>query len=247
MRALPRITWRDWLIVAGNLVLVAAGLIMAATGAPGAFAVLAFFAACLALALFTIRRKLRESAFEATKVSVVGGAPIRLSRSVFLSFAGAFFVLGLALATASGVPRLLNWLGAMLGALGAVMLVGAALGLWPDGFIQFDPEGLTLGRRAWRTRIDWDDIAHVQSVEFADNPMLCISLAPEARPIVTPREATAKALSTLRGGPPFDATDVIINTLRYGIELPAFEAAIIRYCSDPAARAELRLRSLPRA
>jgi len=130
-------------------------------------------------------------------------------------------------------------------AAGAVLLIGLLFGYLPDGFLQFDPAGMTIGARRYSMTLPWDAIADARPGEFHDNPVLLLWLSDLNRVNVQPPEARARALASLARNQRWVGAHVMILSSQYGIELPYLVSAIERYIAEPQARQGLAVPRLP--
>jgi hypothetical protein len=198
---------------------------------------LAFFGACATLAGRTVLRKRRFARLRLISVEIVGGVPIRPSRAYLTVFALALSSLGTVLLVywrgAPVVVLISVWI--MAGA-GALLLLGLVTGQLPVGFLQFDPAGLTVGRRRDAFTVPWDSIAAVSPGEFHDNPVLFLSLQDTSLVIVTPPHARPRVIASLISNRKWVGAHVMIMSSHYAIDLPFLVTAIERYISDPHAR-----------
>jgi hypothetical protein len=240
-----KIHLRDYALLVGTLILVSTGIILIVTTGISLFNVtyLSFCGICLATSVNTIARKFGYRAFRATKVGVIGGVAIRARRARLFALGSIFFELGaLLFMTPDPIELEVISISIFLMFVGTTLILGTIMRLWPSSFIQFDPNGLTIGCRNWRALIPWEAISSVGAKEIFENPFVCLSLKGQDSIGVQPASARAKAIKGLRGGIP--GADVAIPTFVFGLDLPVLAAAIARYRSDPTARRELALRAL---
>jgi hypothetical protein len=228
---------RDWSILVISIAFTAAGFIALFDKPRVGVPTLALFGACAALAARTVLRKRRFARLRLISVEIVGGVPIRPSR-------GYLIVVALALSSL-GTVLLVYWRGAPLAVLisawitagvGALLLLGLVTGHLPVGFLQFDPAGLTIGRRRDAFTIPWASIAAVSPGEFHDNPVLFLSLQDASRVIVTPPQARGRVIASLISNTKWVGAHVMIMSSHYAIDLPFLVTAIERYIADPHAR-----------
>lgn len=207
---------------------------------------LAFFGACSAVAARTILRKRRFARLRLVSVEVVGGVPIRPSRSYLGIFALALLSLGTVLLVywrgASVIVLVCMW---VIAGAGALLLLGLVTGRLPVGFLQFDPAGLTIGRRRDAFTVPWDSIAAVRPGEFHDNPVLLLWLHEPSVVIVTPPRARQSVIASLISNKRWVDAHVMIMSSHYDIDLPFLVTAIERYMSDPSARNGLAVPRFP--
>jgi hypothetical protein len=242
----PRPTRRDWLLVALNAVFVAGGLLMLPSKPDVAIVTLAFFGSCLAIAVANVWRKLRDRKFTAETIDVAGGVPIRPKRGLFLGLGAWLLILGIVLIVfGHAYPLLFRWLAGFIAVVGATLFVGTLVGYWPAGYLQFDPEGLTIADRGWRVVLPWNEITSVVEGDYQSNPVLLICVADASRLAVEPPQSHAQAMKKIARMQTYMGADFAIMTTHYGIDLPTLASAVLRYATDAAARAGLRPR-LPR-
>jgi hypothetical protein len=198
---------------------------------------LAFFGACAALAARTVLRKRRFARLQLLSAEIVGGVPIRPSRSYLTVFALVLFSLGTVLLVywrdAPIIILICVW---MIAGAGALLLLGLVTGHLPVGFLQFDPAGLTIGRRRDAFTLPWDSIAAVSPGEFHDNPVLLLLLQDPSLVIVTPPHARERVIASLISNTKWVGAHVMIMSSHYAIDLPFLVTAIERYVADPRAR-----------
>lgn len=239
----PPPTWGEWALVVLNSAFVAMGLLILPRNPSVGIVTVAFFGSCLAVAVATVLRKRRFRRFSAEKVDVIGGVPIR-PKSLMMRVIGVWlFCLGAVLVIfGHDYPLIFRGLAAGTGVIGLVVFAGAMFGAWPAGYLQFDPEGLTIAERGWRARLAWDDIVFAGEGDFHSNPVLLISVADPARIEIMPEGAQDRALKRIARTRTMMGTDFAVMTTHYGIDLPVLAATVVRYVEDAAARRELRPR-----
>ena len=177
------------------------------------------------------------------QVSVIGGVAIRARRARFFVLACILFGIG-----ALQLIALDPILGKVAGVLTMAVAIGLLLymvgGIWPSSFLQFNPNGLTIGNRRWSALFPWEEIYWVQPMENGKLPFVCLALRNKEVLYVEPPAARIRVLKKLRGAAPYSFFDVAIPIFVYGLDLPLFVAAISRYRQDPTARFELAQRAL---
>lgn len=244
----PGPSWRDWTLLAVNLVFVAMGVFIL----PGKFDVgvitIAFFGFCALAPLTTIVRKRRDQRTRVLRAAVVGGVHIRPSRLRAGALGGGMLVLGATLiAFGRDYPlpfRVVAWI---IAAVGFVFVTFVLLGKVPVGHLMFTPRGLTIGHRGFAMTVDWDDIAAWDGAEFNDNPLLRMWLREGAAPRVEPPTSAARAQRALASSQAWMGAPITIMTGMYALDLPLLLEAIARYVREPESRAELdSSRLLPR-
>jgi hypothetical protein len=228
---------RDWSVLAISVAFVACGFVTLLDKPRVGVPTLAFFGACAALAARTLLRKRRFARLRLISVELVGGVPIRPSRSYLTVFALALSSLGTVLLfywREASVVLLIC--GGMIAGAGALLFLGLVTGYLPVGFLQFDPAGLTIGRRRDAFTLPWDSIAAVRPGEFHDNPVLLLLLRDPSLVIVTPANARERVIASLVSNLKWVGAHVMIMSSHYAIDLPFLVTAIERYVADPRAR-----------
>jgi hypothetical protein len=239
----PRPTFKEWLLLAINIAFVAMGLLILPDERDTGLVTIAFFGSCLAVAAATILRKLRYRRFTAERIEVAGGVPIRPSNYLMPLLGAWLAVLGVVLFVfGHDYPLMFRALAVVVAGVGVALLALSFTGRVPGGFLQFDPEGLTIAQRAWGARIAWDNIAAVHEGEFSSNPVLLVTVAERARLDIVPPEAQMRAMRDIGRTWAIMGADFAIMTAHYGIDLPVLAGTIARYAQDAAARADLRPR-----
>lgn len=239
----PRPSVTDWLLVVLNVAFVLAGIVVLFKDPAVGLVTIAFFGSCLVIAAGTVRRKLRARRFKAERIDVAGGVPIRPSKT-FLPMLGAWLaLLGIILfAFGGGYPLVFRILSVVVAVCGIVLLGLSLTGRFPVGFLQFDPDGLTIAQRAWRARIPWDAITGVHEGEFASNPVLLIEVADPREIEISPVTAYAVAMRDIGKTRARMGADIALMTRNYGLDLPLLATTVAHYVNDRSARAALRPR-----
>jgi hypothetical protein len=241
-----RPTVSDWLLLIVGLMFVVAGLIILPRKPDVGIVTLAFFGSCTGVFVATILRKLRYGRFRAKRAEVIGGVPIYPSRLRAVLLGGWMFVLGVILFVfGSAYPSLFRWLAVFVALVGAGLLFGVFIGRLPAGFMQFDPDALTLGQRGWHARIPWSEIAEIAEGEIHGNPTLFLWLRNIHAVDVQPPSAQVRAEKRMLSSMTWLGAHFAIMASQYGIDLPVLAAAVRCYVADPTARAELDRHSLP--
>lgn len=239
----PLATWQDWFLLGINIVFVVCGLFILTRNRDVGIVALALFGSCLVTSLGTILRKYRFRTIAAEKVDVVGGVPIR-PKSVNMLLLGAWlFVLGIILFVfGSGYPLIFRIISCCFAFVGVAVFAAALTGHLPGGYLQFDPEHLTVAKRGWRADIPWGAIAAVKEIEFNSNPVLLISVTDWTQLEIVPPDAAERAFKSIARTRAHMGAEFAIWTTQYGIDLPVLAAAVTRYATDAPARTELRAR-----
>lgn len=231
---------QDWALTAIGIMFVLMGLVILPRDLNIGVTTIALFGVCAAVGINTIVRKRRYARQRVDGIQVVGGVRIRPSRLRLALFGGMLLGLGIVLVVFSSTAPYLIWLSFwVIVGVGALMLVGVAVGYLPNQYIEFRPDGLVLGFKSWTVLLPWDRIARVSAGEMQRNPVLLLSLdAPETCD-VTPPAKLGKFLKYVGQSRGWIGADIFLMTTHFGIDLPVLVGAISRYVEDPAARAEL--------
>ncbi len=237
----PLPNWQDWLLLTINVVFVVMGLIILPRNRDTGIVTLAFFGTCLVVSAGTILRKFRFRRFSGEKVGVAGGVPIRAS-AVSMRLGGAWLIgLGTLLVVFShDYPVVFRVLAGCTAVVGALLFLATLTDKWPGGYLQFDPDYLTIAERKWCARIPWGDIVHVEQAEFHSNPVLLLFVRDLTCLDIAPPDELKRATKAIARTRSISGADLSIMTNHYGIDLPVLAAAIARYVNDVSARAELR-------
>jgi len=239
---------RDWTLVALNLVFVIAGAAMLWRKPAVGVVTLALFGSFLGLALSVVLRKLRARRAPPQVVDVMGGVPIRMSRRRMSLLALWMLALGVTLVViGEAYPAPFRWLSGFVALVGAILLALLATGRWAHGYLQFDPEGLTIGRRLWRALIPWDAIAVVDTSDYFDNALVRIGVADLEAVEISPRSAQPLFFKQVVAMRLDTGAEFAIMPAHYGLDAATLAAAFERYREDPQARAALARRALPAA
>jgi hypothetical protein len=236
----PGPSFRDWALGFVSLAFVVLGLLVLPRNPDVAVPAVAFFGVCGAFAVSNVHRKWRFARLARLNVEVVGGVPIRPSRAQIAMLGGTLFSLGSLLMVywRSGPLLVAVCLVIMIGS-GGFLLLGLVLGKLPVGFIQFDPEGLTIGRRRDVFTVPWGQVVGVAPAEFHDNPVLLLQIGDLNAVVVRPDSARARVIAQLNANPSMMGAHVMIFASQFGIDLPVLVAAVERYAADPNARQSL--------
>lgn len=231
---------RDWLLLTINVVFVVMGVVLLPRKFDVGIVTITFFGFCAIVPVTTILRKQRNRRLRPLRAAVVGGVPIRPSRSRTLALGIGLLVVGTTLITfGHGYPWLMHVVVWVIVAVGAVVTIGVMLGKFPVGHLMFTPRGLTIGRRRYTISVSWDDMLMWDSADFHDNPVLRIWLRPNPTIVVEPPALTARATSDLASSNAWMGAPIAIMTSSYALDVPVVLVAIERYVRDPASRAEL--------
>jgi hypothetical protein len=232
-----------WGMFAGSMAFVICGLLLLRSNFTVAIVTIAFFGSCAVVAAVDLRRKLRTRSPAPERVKLIGGVPLRPSRLLIGGIGIWMAALGLILATFGAEEGLIiQGIGLGLAALGCVMLIGMALGRLPADFLQFDPSGITLGRRGFAYLVRWDNIAGLGTGEIGQNPAILIRLhRPDAIEVSPPQRKT-RALKELARCESFCGAPVVLMTMLYRMDATLLAQALDRYVREPHARDELSVR-----
>jgi hypothetical protein len=238
---LPPPQKQEWGLLLINIVFVIMGAILIPSSPDVGIVTLAFFGTCLLTTLAFQWRRHLDRIFRARTVEVVAGVKIQPQRRIILLMGGWLTGLGTIMYTYSGTyPVIFEWLCLLLIVIGIGLLTAAFLGRLPKGYLQFDPEGLTIGDFGWAMQIPWDNISDVSQGEFNMNPIVGIGYADFDDVIITPADKREKARKKLRYNITWMGSAVVLMPMHYGIPRPVLAGAIIRYCNSAEARAGLR-------
>src|ERR1700730_3283064 len=236
----PKPGIRDWTLLGIAVTFVLAGLFILPSDLNVGIVTIAFFGLCATVFAATITRKLRSHRLRPLLVEIVGGVPIRPSRTRALAVGGSAALLGVGLVAFGRSYAAVFWsIGWFLAAAGCLTLLGLAVGWLPVGYIQFDPPGITIARRGWAYTIPWDGISRISAGEIHGNAALFIWLHEPGAVRAHPPERKAQAAKHLSANTRLVGAPFLLLTSQYGMDLPLLMQAVERYVSDPAARAEL--------
>ena len=236
----PKPSLYDWSLLAIGTTFVAIGVVLLPSQPDVAIVTLALFGSCTALFAWQIWRKLRYRKFSASRVSVVGGIPIRPSKVFGWGLALWLIALGLTLYIfGTNYPAPFRWLSLAVTAAGSAVLLAVITGRFPSGYLQFDPDGLTIDHRRWRARIPWSAISEVIEAEINSNPVLLIAVNDLKAVTIEPPQAAETASNTITKNRSWLGTEFFVMASHYLIDLPTLSATVRRYAHEPSARAEL--------
>lgn len=239
-------TLADWALLLIGLVFVAAGLIILPRKPDVGIVTLAFFGSCTGVFAATILRKLRYRRFRATRTEVMGGVPIYPSRLRAGLLGAWMLVLGVVLYVfGTEYPPLFRWLAIFVALVGVVILLGVIVRRLPAGFMQFDPDALTLGQSKWSVRVPWSGIAEIAEGEIHSNPTLLLWVHDVHALEVLPDSMRARLEKRIESNLTWLGAHFAIMASQYGIDLPVLTAAVRLYVAEPDARAELGRHRLP--
>jgi len=183
------------------------------------------------------------------RVEIVGGVPIRPSRVIQI-VAGIWFIgLGVLMLifgwpTGYVFDRATAYVpcGVAMVILGCYILYGLFTGRLWQRYLQFDPSGITFGRRGYSFTVHWDNIAGITS-KLEPDPVLLTYIRNIDLVSIYPPERRTKAFHILN----WDAlrNPIILNPAQYGMDLKLLMEALDRYFIDPSAREQLSRRALP--
>jgi hypothetical protein len=243
----PRPGVRDWALLAINIVFVALGLFILLHERDVGIVTLAVFGPCLVVTVGTVLRKFRFRRLRALKAEIVGGVPIRQSRAQTLITALVLTLMGVVIVLFGHSYGLIFWTLAWLMAVtGGALTIAVLLGLIPNGYVRFDPEGITFGRTRYSYLVPWDNIAAVRTGQVHDNPALFIWLRDYDAITVQPSAKRAQVRKSFATGMAWAGAPIMLLPSHYGIDLPFLILALQRYLTEPAARSELAHRLIPR-
>lgn len=237
---LDRVRLRDWLLAAIGVLFTLAGLLIMRSDFNVGVTTFVFFGACSLVFADTIRRKLRTQRQSLVSARVVGGMPIRPSRTRVAALGTGLLVVGVTmLGFTTDAGLVIHACAVVMMAVGAMLLGGLATGFIAKAYIQFDPPGLTFGASRGRAFVPWSAITRVERGEMHDNQAVFLWVnrdAVEAQPPSYLPTLQKQLASSQR----WVGADFVILTSTYGVDAPVLLAAINRYIGFPEARAELR-------
>lgn len=176
----PRPSVRDWLLLFVGLCFMVAGILIIPENLSVGVSTLVFFGGCTIVFAGTIHRKLHfRQENKIIKADIIGGVPIRPSKTVILSLGLALFMSGSILFYfGAPYPLVYKLLSLLISSVGLCLLLGLLFGLLPVGYIQFDPTGISIGQRRWTIMIPWEQISSVSPGESEGNVILVLNSAP---------------------------------------------------------------------
>jgi hypothetical protein len=238
---LPPPQRQEWLLLIINIVFVATGVFLIPSSPDVGIVTLAFFGTCLLTTFAFQWRRHMDRIFRARTVEVVAGVKIKPQRRIILLMGGWLTGLGAIMYKYSGsYPIIFEWLCLLLVVIGFGLLISALMGVLPKGYLQFDPEGFTIGDFGWAMQIPWDNISDVQQGEYNMNPVVNIDFADIDAVLISPAGKRQKALRKLVFNSNILGTPIMLMPMHYGIPRPVLAGAIIRYCNSAEARAGMR-------
>ncbi|HEX4340797.1 MAG TPA: hypothetical protein VH062_33040 [Polyangiaceae bacterium] len=236
----PRPRFRDWALLGVGLAFVAMGVLIVPRDRDVGIVTITFFGMCTAVAAATITRKLRFHSQRPLTARIAGGVPIRPSRTKLALLGGGFFFLGVVLITFGHGYGSVFWGGSwLIAGVGGAVIIGLLSGGLPVGHLQFDPDGMTIGRRGWCFTVPWDRIVQLGTGEYQSNPVLYVWLDDVGAVVARPPESMPKVLAHLASCERWMGAPVAVMTSQYTLDLPLLVRALERYVADPGARAEL--------
>jgi hypothetical protein len=233
--------FRDWALLAIGVTFVAMGIFLwVRNGIADAAMPLTFFGVCTAVFAHQILRKIRRQRFTGAVVSVPGGVKLRGSNAGMLMVAAAIGVPGVAiLVFERDAPMLIRVCVVVMLVASAGMMLFVLSGRHSRRFLRFDPEGLTIGEYRYEYLIRWDEVVDVVEFEMHDNAAVGFNLRDLAGVTVTPASAQVKAHKRFGTNQGMLGRDVVLMPFHFGVRGESLCAALLRYSSDRAARAEL--------
>jgi len=229
-----------WGLFAGNVVFVICGFVLLRSNFAVAVITIACFGYCAITTGMELGRKLRAVASAPDRVQLLGGMQLRPCRLLPASLAlaiAAFGVMFMVFGARHGV--LIQGIGLGLLVLGCVFLVGVLTGWLPMTYLQFDPAGITLGRRGFAYTVPWDNISALGTEEINDDPVILIRLRQPKDIAVTPPQRTTEALQELSRCERSYGAHVSLAPVQYRMDASLLAEALDRYVREPRARNEL--------
>jgi hypothetical protein len=248
--AYPKPGWRDWTSLGMAIFFVLDAFLLVFSRDPSAHATgvvgLASFGPMTVFIASVIMRKLwfHYRHAEAVKVEITGGVPIRPSCVTSLVIYGTMTVTGMIWITVGRSLEPIFWFGWIPAVVGSCYLLGLAVGWLPVGYVQFDPEGITIARRRFAYTVPWDAIAGLSAREFDPRPTLRIYPRDLDLVIARPAQRKPQVLKHLVRSSKWFGAPIRLFTSAYGLDLPLLMKALERYVADHAARDELSRRLL---
>lgn len=235
-----KVTFRDWLQAVISALFTITGLHMLRTDTNGGLVIITMFGSGFAFSIHTILRKKRFQLLRPTRSTVIGGTPIRPPRQKAIFVALALIAMGSIFSIfGQRLGATFQLISALLAIAGVCVAIAIAAGILPAGFVQFDPEGLTLGRSKWKATVPWSSISNMAQAELHDNPAIFLWVSDCNEIAVAPAAYKKKILKQVALSQAWVGADFAIMPSQYNIDAPVFFAALARYISTPSARAEL--------
>jgi len=211
------------------------------SGQRAGFALFALFGACALIGVRGIRRNrsIRAHA-RALAIEIPEYVPLKHDPTTGLLFMIGAIVVGSVIAlTAGDMGTLMQVLGVVIAAGGAVVLVMFAVltrqGKLKDVFLQFEPTGLRIGQRRYQCVAEWGNLAQVAPGEMGGHDLLLMvvrDLARLAATVTPPGEAPRllKAAGSNRG---WYGADLVLMPVQFGTDVAALAKAMRRYWTPP--------------
>ncbi len=200
-----------------------------------AWAGLAVFALCALVGGTTLLHKLRRRQFQATRVDVVEGVPIRAAGAYMLVLG-----IGLTVVAAAVLAAPVPWIGqacaVVMGAAGLWLLGMIATGRLRQRFLQFDPAGMTVGEGGFQYQVAWGNIVRVAEFEYAGVLFVGLATADEGVVPVTPSARTAKALRLFDRNRRSMGAHIVLAPMHFGLDSGVLAAAIASRVDDEQRR-----------
>jgi hypothetical protein len=230
----------EWMLLIVNISFVLTGLVLLPSSPDAGIVTIAFFGTCLVTTLAFQWRRHLDLIFRAQSIEVAGGVKIKPQRRIIFLMGGWLAVLGPLMYVYSGTyPPIFQWLCLLIGAIGIGLVIAAALGLLPRGFLQFDPEGLTIGTGGWTVQLPWDSISNVGQGEYHMNPVVYLDTEDSETLVIVPDTKRGKALKRMEFNRSMLGAPFMLMPIHYGIPSPVLAGAIWHYCENEDARAGL--------
>jgi hypothetical protein len=203
---------------------------------PMGWAALAFFALCTLPATRTVLEGLRRQRFQATRVDVVEGVPIRTGGGAYMPAIGIGLTVTATAFLASPVPWPILLCAVVMGAAGLWLLGMIVTGKLQQRFLRFDPDGLTVAESGFQYRIAWANVTGLAEFEYAGVAFVGIALAREDAVPVTPAARTAKALKLFDRNRRTMGPPVVLAPMHFGIDAEVLAGAIATRIDDDRRR-----------
>lgn len=236
-------TFQDWLLVVIGLAFVVMGIVVLPRNPSVGIVTITFFGLCAGIGIRIVIGKRKDSGFQSLSVQVIGGIDIRPSRRRIFVMACLLVFVGSVLIVFGGQYSIVfQALAGVIAGFGIVLVTLIALRKIPVGFIRFDYEGFTIGKKRWNVILPWDEILEVQAGDYSGNSALFLWIKSFDRIKTVPNEFRKSAVDEMRANEKWIGSHFIIVTENYNLSAPMVAEALERYILTPAAREELKER-----
>lgn len=236
---------QDWALLGTSLAFCAVALLLVTHDWRAAVVTITFFGSCALVFWTNILRKRREKQWQGATVKVAGRVNIYAKGAHMPAIAfGCMFVGSVCCFIGIDYPLLFRLLGAFIALVGVGVAIALALGFYRRQYLRFDPDAITFGERTYRYQVGWDNIADVDSIEYADNPFVGIRLCNAEIVTIDPVQETEAFRKHVASNRALMNVDIFIAPRNFGIDGTVLAAALARYATNPSAREELQHRSI---